>query len=72
MHLSEIWHNKKNDCRLSRTQVFRKKKILVYLLTRLLVNLKKIPYLCILIRELEFQSSSVREIEIWSLIYKIR
>lgn len=71
MHLSEIWHNKKNDCRLSRTQVFRK-KILVYLLTRLLVNLKKIPYLCILIRELEFQSSSVREIEIWSLIYKIR
>ena len=22
MHLSEIWHSKKNDCRLSRTQVF--------------------------------------------------
>ena len=21
MHLSEIWHSKKNDCRLSRTQV---------------------------------------------------
>ena len=24
MHMSEIWHSKKNDCRLSRTQVFRK------------------------------------------------
>ena len=24
MHLSEIWHSKKNDCRLSRTQVYRK------------------------------------------------
>ena len=23
MHLSEIWHSKKNDCRLSRTQVNR-------------------------------------------------
>mgnify|MGYP000158646791 CR=1 FL=1 len=23
MHLSEIWHSKKNDCRLSRTQVYR-------------------------------------------------
>ena len=23
MHLSEIWHSKKNDCRLSRTQVMR-------------------------------------------------
>ena len=23
MHLSEIWHSKKNDCRLSRTQVIR-------------------------------------------------
>ena len=22
MHLSEIWHSKKNDCRLSRTQVY--------------------------------------------------
>ena len=21
MHMSEIWHSKKNDCRLSRTQV---------------------------------------------------
>ena len=26
MHLSEIWHSKKNDCRLSRTQVMRKKR----------------------------------------------
>ena len=24
MHLSEIWHSKKNDCRLSRTQVSKK------------------------------------------------
>ena len=23
MHMSEIWHSKKNDCRLSRTQVIR-------------------------------------------------
>ena len=23
MHLLEIWHSKKNDCRLSRTQVIR-------------------------------------------------
>ena len=22
MHMSEIWHSKKNDCRLSRTQVY--------------------------------------------------
>ena len=26
MHLSEIWHSKKNDCRLSRTQVINKVK----------------------------------------------
>ena len=23
MHMSEIWHSKKNDCRLSRTQVVK-------------------------------------------------
>ena len=29
MHLSEIWHSKKNDCRLSRTQVNRYATFLV-------------------------------------------
>ena len=28
MHLSEIWHSKKNDCRLSRTQVIGLKSLL--------------------------------------------
>ena len=28
MHLSEIWHSKKNDSRLSRTQVINKGKTL--------------------------------------------
>ena len=27
MHMSEIWHSKKNDCRLSRTQVIKKNKV---------------------------------------------
>ena len=27
MHLSEIWHSKKNDCRLSRTQVISRADI---------------------------------------------
>ena len=26
MHMSEIWHSKKNDCRLSRTQVITMKE----------------------------------------------
>ena len=30
MHLSEIWHSKKNDCRLSRTQVIKKENRKIY------------------------------------------
>ena len=42
MHLSEIWHSKKNDCRLSRTQVITETPATKYVkLSKLYRNIKK-------------------------------
>ena len=52
MHLSEIWHSKKNDCRLSRTQVniymqnYRLEKAYGMLINDKGLNVSEIAYRC--------------------------